>query len=71
MRAVIFDIDDTLLHSASGDDRIYRRAVVEVLGDVQQRSGFTRLPTRVGHWDLATDLRGQWHSPRTTSGLLP
>ncbi len=37
MRAVIFDIDDTLLHSASGDDRIYRRAVGEVLGDVQQR----------------------------------
>ena len=37
MRAVIFDIDDTLLHSASGDDRIYRQAVVDVLGDVRQR----------------------------------
>ena len=37
MRAVIFDIDDTLLHSADGDDRIYRQAVVDVLGDVRQR----------------------------------
>ena len=44
MRAVIFDIDDTLLQSANGDDRIYRQAVVEVLGDIQLRPSFRDYP---------------------------
>lgn len=37
MRAVLFDIDGTLLHSAAVDDALYRRAVQVVLGDVHLR----------------------------------
>src|SRR5210317_2541050 len=37
MRAVIFDIDGTLLHSAAVDDALYREAVRRVLGEVQLR----------------------------------
>ena len=37
MHAVIFDIDGTLLESASVDDTLYREAVVSVLGDVRFR----------------------------------
>lgn len=37
-RAIIVDIDGTLLHSAKQDDRIYRRAVTRVLGKVNLRS---------------------------------
>ncbi len=37
MDAHIFDIDGTLLDSADVDDRLYRKAVVEVLGDVELR----------------------------------
>ncbi|MBT8082851.1 MAG: HAD family hydrolase [Gammaproteobacteria bacterium] len=37
MRAVLFDIDGTLLHSAAIDDALYREAVRVVLGDVQLR----------------------------------
>lgn len=36
--AVIFDIDGTLLDSSEQDDRLYREAVVQVLGDVRLRS---------------------------------
>ncbi len=39
--AVIFDIDGTLLNSAAEDDRIYRKAVIDVLGDVQLRAELT------------------------------
>lgn len=39
MRAVILDIDGTLLESAEDDDRIYRETVVEVLGPVRFREG--------------------------------
>lgn len=35
--AVIFDIDGTLLNSSAEDDRLYREAVIEVLGDVRLR----------------------------------
>ncbi len=35
--AVIFDIDGTLLHSSEEDDRLYREAVAQVLGDVRLR----------------------------------
>ena len=35
--AVIFDIDGTLLESASVDDALYRKAVVSVLGNVRFR----------------------------------
>jgi beta-phosphoglucomutase-like phosphatase (HAD superfamily) len=35
--AVIFDIDGTLLKSFAEDDRLYREAVVQVLGDVRFR----------------------------------
>lgn len=35
--AVIFDIDDTLLHSMADDDRLYRRAIQDVLGEVRFR----------------------------------
>ena len=37
MRAVLFDIDGTLLHSAAVDDALYRKAVQVVLGDVRLR----------------------------------
>ncbi len=36
-RAVIVDIDGTLLHSAEQDDRLYRIAVQEILGPVRFR----------------------------------
>jgi phosphoglycolate phosphatase-like HAD superfamily hydrolase len=35
--AVIFDIDGTLLNSSAEDDRMYREAVAQVLGDVRLR----------------------------------
>lgn len=35
--AVIFDIDDTLLHSMEADDRLYRQAVRDVVGNVRFR----------------------------------
>jgi len=35
--AVIFDIDDTLLHSMADDDRLYRQAIHDVLGEVRFR----------------------------------
>lgn len=38
MHAVIFDIDDTLLHSMSDDDRLYRQAIRDVVGDVRFRA---------------------------------
>lgn len=38
MRAVIFDIDGTLLDSAAEDDEIYRLAVEQVVGPVRFRS---------------------------------
>ncbi|MGB5347447.1 MAG: HAD family hydrolase [Woeseia sp.] len=38
MHAVIFDIDDTLLHSMSDDDRLYRQAIREVVGEVRFRA---------------------------------
>jgi phosphoglycolate phosphatase-like HAD superfamily hydrolase len=38
MHAVIFDIDGTLLESASVDDALYKEAVVSVLGDVRFRA---------------------------------
>lgn len=36
--AVIFDIDGTLIKSSAEDDRLYREAVVQILGDVRLRS---------------------------------
>lgn len=39
MRAVIFDIDGTLLDSASQDEGIYKAAVEHVLGPVRFRTG--------------------------------
>ncbi|MDZ7645220.1 MAG: HAD family hydrolase [Woeseiaceae bacterium] len=36
--AVIFDIDDTLLHSMADDDRLYREAIVAVAGPVEFRA---------------------------------
>ncbi|MGI9234358.1 MAG: HAD family hydrolase [Woeseiaceae bacterium] len=38
MHAVIFDIDGTLLESASVDDALYRDAVVSIVGDVRFRA---------------------------------
>lgn len=38
MHAVIFDIDDTLLHSMADDDRLYRQAIRDVVGDVRFRA---------------------------------
>jgi len=38
MHAVIFDIDDTLLHSMADDDRLYRQAIQEVVGPVRFRA---------------------------------
>lgn len=38
MRAVIFDVDGTLLQSASTDELLYRKAVTEVLGPVTFRA---------------------------------
>lgn len=38
MHAVIFDIDGTLLESASADDALFKEAVVSVLGDVRFRA---------------------------------
>jgi phosphoglycolate phosphatase-like HAD superfamily hydrolase len=38
MHAVIFDIDDTLLHSMSDDDRLFRQAIRDVLGEVRFRA---------------------------------
>ncbi|MGI9204439.1 MAG: HAD family hydrolase [Woeseiaceae bacterium] len=46
--AIIFDIDGTLIDSTYGDDRIYREAVVQVLGDV-------RLRNTLGDYDPVTD----------------
>ncbi len=33
LHAVIFDVDDTLLHSMADDDRLYRQAIRDVLGE--------------------------------------
>ena len=44
MKAVIFDIDGTLLHSAAVDDALYRKAVQTVLGDVQLRPALHDYP---------------------------
>ena len=41
MHAVVFDIDGTLLQSATVDDALYREAVRDVLGDVQFRLSLT------------------------------
>ena len=38
MHAVIFDIDDTLLHSMAADDVLYRQAIRDTVGDVQFRA---------------------------------
>lgn len=38
IHAVIFDIDDTLLHSMSADDVLYRQAIRDIVGDVRFRS---------------------------------
>lgn len=38
MHAKVFDVDGTLLQSASVDDRLYREAVRSVLGDVRFRA---------------------------------
>jgi beta-phosphoglucomutase-like phosphatase (HAD superfamily) len=38
---LIFDIDGTLVSSTEFDDRLYRMAILEVLGDVQLRSVLT------------------------------
>ena len=48
MRAVLFDIDGTLLHSAAVDDALYREAVRVVLGDV-------RLRPSLHEYDFVTD----------------
>lgn len=48
MRAVIFDIDGTLLESADVDDRLYRRAVTDVLGEVRFRASLAQ-------YDFVTD----------------
>lgn len=37
MHAVIFDIDDTLLHSMADDDRLYRQAIRDIVGEVRFR----------------------------------
>ncbi len=44
MKAVIFDIDGTLLHSAAVDDALYRKAVQTVLGDVRLRPALHDYP---------------------------
>ena len=44
MRAVIFDIDGTLLHSAAVDDALYRQAVCAVLGEVELRPTLHEYP---------------------------
>ena len=41
MRAVIFDVDGTLLQSASVDDVLYRQAVQTVLGPIEFRQSLT------------------------------
>ena len=41
MKAVIFDIDGTLIESAKVDDELYRQSVTEVLGPVRFRSSLT------------------------------
>jgi phosphoglycolate phosphatase-like HAD superfamily hydrolase len=46
--AVIFDIDGTLLDSSEQDDRIYREAVVHILGEVRFRPS-------LGDYDPVTD----------------
>ena len=38
MKAVIFDIDGTLIQSATVDDQLYRQSVTEILGPVRFRS---------------------------------
>lgn len=34
IKGVIFDIDDTLLHSMDADDRLYRQAIFDTVGEV-------------------------------------
>ncbi len=48
MHAVIFDIDGTLLQSASIDDALFKESVVAVLGPVQFRPS-------LGDYDFVTD----------------
>jgi len=48
MHAVIFDIDGTLLQSASVDDALYRESVTSVLGHVRFRPS-------LGEYDFVTD----------------
>lgn len=38
IHAVIFDIDDTLLHSMSADDLLYRQAIRDTVGEVRFRA---------------------------------
>lgn len=38
---VIFDIDDTLLHSMDADDRLYRQAIRDTVGDVRFRDNLS------------------------------
>ena len=47
-RAVILDVDGTLLHSAEDDERLYRQAVTTVLGNVAFRPN-------LGAYDRVTD----------------
>lgn len=44
MKAIIFDIDGTLLHSAAVDDALYREAVQIVLGNVRLRPALHDYP---------------------------
>lgn len=48
MRAIIFDIDGTLLQSAAQDDDLYREAVRSTLGDVQFRESLS-------HYEYVSD----------------
>ena len=63
MHAVIFDIDGTLLESASVDDALYKEAVVSVLGNVRFRPS-------LADYDYVTDS-GVLAQVREDNGIAP
>lgn len=73
MRAVIFDIDGTLLQSAAVDDDLYRLAVCDVLGPVDFRQTLTDYEFVSDSGILRQILvdNGMQHLPDPTPEIVP
>ncbi len=71
MHAVIFDIDGTLLQSASVDDALYKEAIVSVLGNIRFRPSFTDYDyvTDSGILSQVLDDNSMAHHPENISAI--